>query len=145
VGNNTGTITQSYATGNVDGTNSNIGGLVGWNNGLVRNTYATGIVNGNSNVGGLAGGNSSIATIGKSYATGSVSATGVNLGGLLGYNMGAVNSSYWNTDTSGQATSAGGTGLTSAQMMQQANFIGWDFTNVWSINEGVSDPLLIAF
>jgi len=46
-----------------------------------------------------------------------------------------VTASYWNTETSGQSSSAGGTGLTTAQMKQQATFSGWDFTTTpaWNI------------
>jgi hypothetical protein len=59
--------------------------------------------------------------------------------------------SYWNISTSGQATSAGGTGKTSAQMMQAATFTGWDMatqggsTAVWRIYEGQTGPLLRGF
>lgn len=41
------------------------------------------------------------------------------------------------TDTNSPAI-----GLTTAQMQQQANFEGWDFTNVWSMTEGKSFPRL---
>lgn len=59
-------------------------------------------------------------------------------GGLIGYNSSShqVLNSYWDTQTSGMATSAGGTGLTTAQMQQQATFTGWDFSAVWSIQAG---------
>ena len=50
-GSNSGTITNSYATGTVKGSSSNdsVGGLVGWNLGSaanIRNSYATGDVSG---------------------------------------------------------------------------------------------------
>lgn len=35
---------------------------------------------------------------------------------------------------------AGSTGLTTAQMNQEASYTGFDFTNVWQISEGVSTP-----
>jgi hypothetical protein len=62
----------------------------------------------------------------------------------VGYNnpVGGVGTSYWDTQTSGQATSAGGTGKTTAQMKKQATFVGWDFTSVWRISENLSYPIL---
>jgi filamentous hemagglutinin family protein len=60
VGNNQGSVDQSYATGTVTGTNIySVGGLVGHNQGYVSNSYASGSVNGSFNVGGLVGKNSS--------------------------------------------------------------------------------------
>ncbi len=83
-------------------------------------------------------------TITNSYSTGSVSGSNY-VGGLVGYNYGgAITNSYWDTETSGQTTSDGGTGLTTAQMKQQASFSGWDFSNVWGIDEGASYPYLRA-
>ena len=42
--------------------------------------------------------------------------------------------------TSGQSTSAGGIGKTTAEMKQQATFAGWDFVTIWGIAEGASIP-----
>ncbi len=146
VGWNHGAITNSYSTGTVTGTNHYyyVGGLVGWISGTISNSYSTGAVTGTNGVGGLAGVNH-YSTISNSYSTGSV--TGTNgVGGLVGYNNygGAITNSYWDTETSGQTTSDGGTGLTTVQMKQQASFSGWDFTNVWGIDEGASYPYLRA-
>ena len=69
---------------------------------------------------------------------------------------GTVNDSYWNKDTTGQLTSVGSddaNGLTSAQMMSAASFVGWgdDLDTVggqakaWRIYEGSTAPLLKAF
>ena len=95
--------------------------------------------------------NDSNGTIGNSYATGSVS--GANyLGGLVGFNnSGTVSNSFWDTTTSGQSTSAGGTGLTTAQMQTASSFTGWSIAttggsgDVWRIYEGNTFPLLISF
>jgi hypothetical protein len=113
-----GTVRNSYATGSVTGT-TNVGGLVGDNrppeppffiDSTVTNSYATGNVTGTTNVGGLVGGN--WGTVTNSYATGSVIAPAgaTHVGGLVGAGMPArVINSFWDTQTSGQATSAGGT------------------------------------
>jgi hypothetical protein len=43
--------------------------------------------------------------------------------------------SFWNTETSGQSSSAGGTGTTTAGMKTQSTYTdaGWDFDTVWEI------------
>ncbi len=169
--NNTGAISNAYSTANVNGTSVNrVGGLVGENNGTISSAYATGNVSGNFRVGGLVGNNASGAvsnayasgsvsgvnlvgglvgridagSVSGSYANGSVSGT-TNVGGLAGSNAGTVANSYWDTDASGQGSSAGGTGLTSLQMQQQANFSGFDFNAAWILYDGHTTPLLRGF
>ena len=112
-----GDVSESYATGDVSG-GDEVGGLVGFVNGDIEKSYATGDVSGNSKVGGLAG----ILDTGKtseSYATGSVSGND-NVGGLVGgtdpFDFAEVTSSYWDTESSGQSSSAGGTGLSTNEM-----------------------------
>ncbi|NHZ37363.1 filamentous hemagglutinin N-terminal domain-containing protein [Massilia sp. CCM 8692] len=93
--NNSGLVSGSYATGTVSGT-TNAGGLVGNNNnGKVTRSHASGAVSGNSTVGGLIGLSSASGgvptpdnEINTSYATGAVSATADNVGGLIGRNFG---------------------------------------------------------
>jgi hypothetical protein len=63
------------------------------------------------------------------------------VGGLIGDGGDNVISSYYNSDPVGQINNGIGTPLTAAQMKQQANFDGWDFDNVWSIDN--SYPFLI--
>lgn len=138
VGRNVGTVSNSYATGTVSAsyaTGSNggifVGGLVGGNLGLVSNSYATGSVTGNYAVGGLVGLNNEAiggGTVNNSYATGKVIGGGESVGGLVGFNNATVSNSYWNINTSGQTTSGGGTGLTTAQMKTASNFTGFNFT-----------------
>jgi hypothetical protein len=129
------------------------GGLVGENfGGAITNSYATGNVTlvggGHDRVGGLVGSNyGSVlldgitydSTITNCYSTGRVSGYSY-VGGLVGYNLGTITSSYWDTETSGQSTSAGGIGKTTAEMMQKSTFANWDFVNIWAIKEGVSYP-----
>ncbi|RVU11965.1 GLUG motif-containing protein, partial [Methylobacterium oryzihabitans] len=109
-------IDQSYATGAVSGSEG-VGGLVGVNYGTVEQSHATGAIGGSSRyVGGLVGYSNS--TINQSYATGAVTGdTGSSfVGGLVGENVGTVTASAWDTQTSGQTTSAGGTGYTTRQL-----------------------------
>jgi len=143
VGRNYGTVSESYSTGSVSGGNS-VGGLVGSNwYGTVSESYSTGSVQCNTYVGGLVGLNY-YATVSQSYSTGSVVGGGY-VGGLVGYDDGGtVSGSYWDVETSGQSTSAGGEGKNTVEMKQQATFVGWDFVNVWAIEENVSYPYLQA-
>jgi hypothetical protein len=97
-GSNGGTISNSYATGNITTSNDCGGGLVGKNDGgTIRNSYATGNVTAMENgaIGGLVGGNNNSGTISNSYATGNVTAANKGLvGGLVGSNSGTVSNSY---------------------------------------------------
>jgi hypothetical protein len=153
MGRNSGTVGNSYATGSVDG-DLQIGGLVGANNYTISDCYATGSVAGVGKVGGLVGWNYFNSTVERSYSTGSVTGSG-EVGGLMGANNGTVTKSPWNTDTSGRATSAGGTGMTTAQMKDFATFspVGWNIVTVadrgmcnvayiWNIVDGVTYPFL---
>ncbi|MDP3513222.1 MAG: GLUG motif-containing protein, partial [Sulfuritalea sp.] len=139
-----GSTTSSYATGTVTGTGNYTGGLVGYNyaTSTISNSYSTGAVGGGVNyLGGLVGGTDG--PISSSYSTGSVTGSSF-AGGLVGYaGAGTVTNSYWDTETSGKATSAGGgTGKTSAEMRQQATFSGFDFTNNWWLSESNTRPFL---
>ena len=82
-------IDNSYATGSVAGTDENVGGLVGHQgaNSSIRDSYATGSVFGQSNIGGLVGENEG--SINNGYATGSVFGA-ENIGGLVGYHISAA-------------------------------------------------------
>ena len=93
VGFNNGLITNSYATGNVSGTVGMVGGIVGKNSGIVSNSYSTAGVSGVVNAGGLVGDNWR-GTVSNSYATGSVIGSSC-AGGLVAYsNNGTIINSY---------------------------------------------------
>jgi hypothetical protein len=59
-------------------------------------------------------------------------------------NGGKVTASFWDTQTSGQSTSAAGTPKTTAEMKTMTTFTdaGWDFVNIWDICEGTNYPRL---
>jgi len=151
-GGNAGTVSNSYSTGNVTGIGW-VGSLVGSNAGTVSNSYSTGGVTGNLSVGGLVGNNLQ-GTVSNSYSTGGVTGN-LSVGGLVGNNTGTVNNSFWDIQTSGQNTSAGGTGKTTAGMKNIATFSGaaWNIVTVvnpstrnpsyiWNIVDNVTYPLL---
>ena len=103
VGANNGTIRSSYASGNVVGSSSNIGGLVGRNGyyafgaipcGRIEESYATSNVKGYQCVGGLVGLNSGLSSdykgaISKSYSMGNVEGSH-SVGGLVGESDSAI-------------------------------------------------------
>ena len=138
-----GHIYASYATGSVTGRDS-VGGLVGSTIASIQTSYAIGPVTGNQNVGGLAGLNSG--DIYGSYATGAVKGTGSNVGGLVGSKSGRVSStttnSYWDTGTTGQTTSAGGTSKTTRDLQLPTGYS--DIYAAWNVNldgaAGSDDP-----
>ena len=152
VGSSYGNISTSYSSGTVSG-NEKVGGLVGSNGGNIAATYSTGGVDGQWGVGGLVGYNNS-GSIVTSYSTGRINGPD-SVGGLVGY--GDV-SNFWRTDcfwdkeTSGQETSAWGTGKTTVEMQKAGTFLeaGWDFVDetqngtddIWWILEGRDYPRL---
>jgi hypothetical protein len=133
---NNGLIRRCYVTGTVAGS-SFVGGMIGDNRTVMEYCYAQVAVTGSSSVGGFAGVSFTSPTYRRCYSTGTVSGSsqvGGFIGGLIGSQT--VTNCYWDTQSSGIATSNGGTGKTTAQMQQQATFVGWDFATIWSITSG---------
>jgi hypothetical protein len=67
------------------------------------------------------------------------------VGGLAGRNGDKITYSFWDTETSGQSTSAGGVGRTTEQMKTASTFVGWgafDGEGIWTIDEGSDYPRL---
>ncbi|MFH1190055.1 MAG: GLUG motif-containing protein [Candidatus Omnitrophota bacterium] len=149
-----GTISQSFTSATVSGY-ALVGGLVGNNGSDIYDSYSISDVNGKFWVGGLVGLNNAewhyyyanvpdirrvyylayAGDIYRSYAAGKV--TGIEIGGLVGNafeegpdgSIGStVSDSYWDINTSGATKSAGGTGKTTAQMMDASTFKGWDIS-----------------
>lgn len=151
VGLNLGSIEQSLATGPVNDLNTggDEGGLVGANEltGTITQSYATGAVHGNvrSGIGGLVGTNTfGSPQISQSFSTGAVAGPDLGCqGGLIGCNPAGttVASSYWDTLTSLQSVSAGGTGETTAQLQSGTLPEGFDPT-VWAAKPGLYPHLI---
>jgi urease accessory protein UreF len=136
------TISQSYSGSPVTGA-TYVGGLVGYtSSSTITDSYATGTVAGSSSDAGGAIGDLASGTATRIFSKGAVSGAASNKGGLVGANGGTVSASYWDTTTSGQASSAGGTGETTANMQTQATYSTWDFTNLWSPPSGGVYPSL---
>lgn len=164
------TVTGAFSTAAVSAPGSSVGGLIGGVDARPRaatasvsSSYASGAVSGGGDVGGLVGlattgplppesGRPATVGLDQTYATGLVVAAGAGTaGGLVGRSTPAANApisvtqSYWDTQTSGRTTSAGGTGQSTAQLQgtlpagfdgavwrTQANaypFLAWRFPN----------------
>ncbi len=180
IGDNNGKIINSHADSIVipSSAGARFSGLVGLNRSLIANSYATGKVlpgGGSTIIGGLVGWNASKARIINGYAA--VSIVGAIAGGLVGYNLGSIKSSYavgnlvgsgnaigigslvgindggtivvsyWNTDTIA-AGSGNGIGQTTAQLQSQnstmpTNSIYKDWnTDDWDFGNSRQYPIL---
>jgi The GLUG motif len=107
------TISNSYATGVVAGTGTDegdhgIGGLVGYSSGDISDSHAAGNVNGFAQVGGLVGSTGIATNITNSYASGTVTGIGNDVGGLVGSSSGTITNSYATGDVDGDENNAGG-------------------------------------
>lgn len=168
-----GTIENSYSTSRVSSLGPQVGGLVGSafldvGSLTISNSFFTGSVSTTaaggspSGAGGLVGyfvadGFNRLTVI-NSYSTGLVTATASPTGGLLGDSVSAsqlmVIESFWDTITSGQATTnRSGTGKTTAEMQLLGTYSPWsigagfDSGKTWGICSAVNSgyPFLTAF
>jgi len=101
-----GSISNCYARGGITATTCQaVGGFAGYVSEVtVTNCYSTGVVSGDSDVGGFCGDN---------------------------YGDATITSCFWDTQTSGTETSDGGTGKTTVLMKRITTFstVGWDIEN----------------
>jgi hypothetical protein len=152
-------IQQSSSSGAVSASasitaimNGGIGGLVGYSDGRILNTYSTMNVTATSadNVGGLIGrAVCDAGDLNDSYSIGVVSGRSGSLavGGLVGQGDSAScnqSDSVWDTQTSGQLTSAVGTGRETSRMQAPIEYTsrGWS-TSIWFLTRGAY-PTLVA-
>ena len=136
-------VWASYALGEVSG-NNGVGGLVGLNFGRLLNTYASGSVSAQRLVGGLVGRNEQDGKIRASYAIGQVNDVN-EAGGLVGSSIRGISDSYWDKETSGQTTSAGGTSQTTTQLQTPTSatgiYVNWKSDN-WDFGTAAQYPQL---
>jgi len=158
--NSVGSISDCYSIASVSG-DSPVGGLVGHNEvGRITDCYSTGDVRGDYG-GGLVGVNGSCGgahvrtpIISNCYSTGEVSGSDF-VAGLVGYNCGNIEGSFWDVETSGEPNMCGeqgeyatgcdpNCGKTTAEMQTRSTFTdaAWDFVEIWLINEGATYPVL---
>jgi len=142
-------ITRGYATGAVSG-DTDVGGLIGNASGNITTSYATGATDGTGAVGGLVGTLTTTGSVDEVYAAGAVSGDS-DVGGLIGTSDStSVTDAYWDTETTGQETSAGtATGVPTDQLKGDTtqNTTAFDFTSTWDVVDNssyVSYPYLRA-
>jgi len=160
-------ICESYATGNVTATSSysdggtatvqvggfaTFNGYTAWGDGTITDCYAKGNVSATGGTANYAGGfvednQTADSTITNCYSIGTTTgATGD--GGFCRTNSGTVSNCFWDTTTSSDAESDGGTGKTTAQMKTKATFTDatWNFIDTWSILSTVNSgyPYLLG-
>ncbi len=148
VGNAAARIEQCYNTASITGyydeynSSQHIGGLVGHTHGDIYECYNRGAIHITKGdyVGGLAGKTNWHIT--RSYNAGSIIVENSDngfIGGLAGQvNEGVttISDSFWDTQASGQQSSAGGgTPSNTSDMQQQQTYTNanWDFNSVWKI------------
>jgi hypothetical protein len=153
-------IQGSFSTGFVTGIHY-VGGLAGYSYGDVTDCYSMCSISGGWIVGGLIGFLGGVIT--NCYSAGSIVYEPIEgfegeprIHGLVGSvydpDIIYVFQSFWDIETSGRTVSAGGTGLTTAEMQTAGTFLdaGWDFIDetengtddVWWIREGQDYPRL---
>lgn len=160
-----GNIENCMVTGDISG-GSNVGGVVGY----VRNNYVTSnisqcassgnIIATDDYVGGILGYRYGSCSIENCYSIANVKTKGSSyseaygIGGsaencyfagtISGYNTFAIGKYNTNSYYDSEKTKISGEpgALTTKQMKQQASFQGWDFDNIWTIQEGVDYPKL---
>lgn len=128
-------ISQCASSGNIIATDGGVGGILGYRYGScsIENCYSI------ANVKAEGSYSSSAYGIGYSaencYFAGTISGTGDV------YPIGVYNTnSYYDSEKTKISGKQGA--LTTKQMKQQASFQGWDFDNIWTIQEGVDYPKL---
>jgi len=156
VGRNCGDISTCCAGTDVKGYR-NCGGLAALNYGRILNCYSSStlshipIQSYDIWIGGLVGYN--YCEVSNCYSSGRISSDGFWIGGLIGDNDGTVDTSFWDVNTTGQSSSDGGEGKTTAEMKTESTFTdaGWDFVgevvngpnDIWDICEAMNYPKLV--
>lgn len=136
-------VSESYATGNINAPNGNyIAGLIGQVGGenssnlmTLQNTFASGNVTGNWQVGGLLGEAYAMNII-NSYSLGTITHSGGAGGGLIGQ-TGAdttITNTYWNsTPNRSYLPGSYGQAKTSDELKNISTFSSWSIESVCSV------------
>jgi hypothetical protein len=152
-------IINSYSTASVNG-GRNVGGLVGMILcGIVSNSYSSGMVKGISRTGGLVGYIGGTGSIINSYSNSLVTGGKNEVNGMIGsndrkiysYNFyieyeSVVSRSYYDKQKSERSDKCKYAGKTTAEMKKKTTYAGWDFENIWAINDTINNgyPYLLG-
>lgn len=133
---NSSIISQCASSGNIIANSGSVGGILAYQNGAcsIENCYSI------ANVKTEGSYSSRVCGIGGSsencYFAGTISGADIN----YVYPIGSNTNSYYDSEKTKISGKPGA--LTTKQMKQQASFQGWDFDNIWTIQEGVDYPKL---
>ncbi len=133
----------SVGSVNVNVNGQNAGGLIGNQYySTATNCYSTDTVRSTGQTAGGLFASQIYSTATNCYSTGFVTGNG-NVGGLIGYLYGSTAANcFWDVQTSGQASSAGGTGKSTADMKDYLTFSvrGWPLKGInctiWNMGNG---------
>jgi len=145
-------VNKCYTSGSVIG-NGYVGGICGqlmgpdWGDNRVTNSYSRASCSGNYLAGGLVGHVGG--TVMTSYSIGSVidlAGEADYIGGLIGRvgGYGTVSNSFWDTETSGQSGSGGGTGKTTTELKTLTTFTDEEttgLTTAWDFETNPNDDV----
>jgi hypothetical protein len=133
-------VRKCYSTSDVNDNAGDSGGLIGSiaSAGEITDCYAWGDVTTTNmaNVGGIVGDVAAGTTFSQLYCIGAVTGTGgggAQIGGFSGSPGGTYNDTYWDTDTSGWATSqCSSVGHTTNWLQTKSNYPStWNFVTIW--------------
>jgi hypothetical protein len=119
-----------------------VGGLIGYLRGRgytpiakLTNSFSYGtVIGGSIKLGNLVG-DADGSFIDKCYSCGSEKA-------LIGFNYRGpkITNCYWDNEVGASSSPYGGVPATTEQMTHRSTYVGWDFEEIWSIDEGESYP-----
>jgi hypothetical protein len=121
---------NSYATGEVIGSSSNVGGFVGYGLEIsILNSYATSDVTGTTAVGGLVGtgGSNYILTIDNSYSSGYITGTN-SVGGIVGAGINYLTNSNFSGTTYSSSSGSSIGGFVGQELYYESYYTDLNFT-----------------
>jgi len=134
-----GLISRSFIENSKISGTADVGGLVGYSNGEVVDSYSLADVKSTIFAGGLVGG--SEGKILRSYFAGSVNSL---YRGFVGkkFPLAIIDSSYFDSDILNGSTVDAGSPYSTDEFGVTGNFDGWDFDEVWKIGQNNTYPTL---
>jgi len=166
IGENRGTVSKSFSTGEIDGSNY-VGGLIGNDYMIVSDCFSAGSATGDNRVGGLIGRQNTFQAGEKTencYSCATVTSSGSYKGGFVGYEQSSTSlfiGCFYNNQVNSGLNGIGNTsdpnvvGITGTAMRDKDTFTGagWDFAaesadgtdDIWQIQQHQSYPCLNLF
>ncbi|SFR65038.1 M26 family metallopeptidase [Anaeromicropila populeti] len=138
-------ITECYSVADITASDNYAGGLTGYRGkGAITNSFVAGSIRGNGIIGGITGAAGAATTITNCYGAAQISAKASTVGGIAGSTsyLTIVDSYYDGTVSGLVSTSTIQVSKTTTALKKQISYVNWDFTTIWSIEEGITYPYL---